>query len=76
RGALDWHQKFYDASLPVFKDLYESVKNGSETKRALDKNSQADYRESLEVELEEIRNSEIWRAGETVRSLRPENNKK
>ncbi|KAJ2490835.1 Bifunctional acetohydroxyacid reductoisomerase [Coemansia sp. RSA 2050] len=75
RGALDWHQKFYDASLPVFKDLYESVKNGSETKRALDKNSQPDYRESLEVELEEIRGSEIWRAGETVRSLRPENNK-
>ncbi|KAJ2813853.1 Bifunctional acetohydroxyacid reductoisomerase [Coemansia furcata] len=75
RGALDWHQKFYDASLPVFKDLYESVKNGTETKRALDKNSQPDYRESLEVELEEIRESEIWRAGKTVRSLRPENNK-
>ncbi|KAJ1942532.1 Bifunctional acetohydroxyacid reductoisomerase, partial [Kickxella alabastrina] len=65
RGALDWHQKFYDASLPVFKDLYESVRNGSECKRALDKNSQADYRESLEVELKEIRESEIWRAGET-----------
>ncbi|KAJ2154043.1 Bifunctional acetohydroxyacid reductoisomerase, partial [Coemansia sp. RSA 562] len=76
RGALDWHQKFYDASLPVFKDLYESVKNGTESQRALDKNSQPDYRESLEVELEEIRQAEIWRAGETVRSLRPENNKK
>ncbi|KAJ2456327.1 Bifunctional acetohydroxyacid reductoisomerase [Coemansia sp. RSA 2336] len=76
RGALDWHQKFYDASLPVFKDLYESVKNGTESQRALDKNSQSDYRESLEVELKEIRESEIWRAGETVRSLRPENNKK
>ncbi|KAI8324119.1 ketol-acid reductoisomerase [Martensiomyces pterosporus] len=75
RGALDWHQKFYDASLPVFKDLYESVKNGTESQRALDKNSQPDYRESLEVELEEIRESEIWRAGKTVRSLRPENNK-
>ncbi|KAJ2856592.1 Bifunctional acetohydroxyacid reductoisomerase [Coemansia erecta] len=75
RGALDWHQKFYDASLPVFKDLYESVRNGSETKRALDKNSQPDYRESLEVELKDIRESEIWRAGETVRGLRPENNK-
>ncbi|KAI9505066.1 Bifunctional acetohydroxyacid reductoisomerase [Coemansia spiralis] len=75
RGALDWHQKFYDASLPVFKELYESVKNGSESQRALDKNSQSDYRESLEEELKEIRESEIWRAGETVRSLRPENNK-
>ncbi|KAJ2502595.1 Bifunctional acetohydroxyacid reductoisomerase [Coemansia sp. RSA 1972] len=76
RGALDWHQKFYDASLPVFQDLYESVKNGTESQRALDKNSQPDYRESLEVELEEIHQAEIWRAGETVRSLRPENNKK
>ncbi|KAJ2770366.1 Bifunctional acetohydroxyacid reductoisomerase [Coemansia nantahalensis] len=75
RGALDWHQRFYDASLPVFKDLYESVKNGTESQRSLDKNSQADYRESLEVELKEIRDSEIWRAGETVRSLRPENAK-
>ncbi|KAJ1830399.1 Bifunctional acetohydroxyacid reductoisomerase [Coemansia sp. RSA 2711] len=75
RGALDWHQKFYDASLPVFKDLYESVKNGTESQRALDKNSQPDYRESLEVELKEIRESEIWRAGETVRGLRPENKK-
>ncbi|KAJ2707556.1 Bifunctional acetohydroxyacid reductoisomerase [Coemansia spiralis] len=75
RGALDWHQKFYDASLPVFEELYESVKNGTESQRSLDKNSQADYRESLEVELKDIRDSEIWRAGETVRSLRPENNK-
>ncbi|KAJ2161620.1 Bifunctional acetohydroxyacid reductoisomerase [Coemansia sp. RSA 552] len=76
RGALDWHQKFYDASLPVFKDLYESVKNGTESQRSLDKNSQADYRESLEKELKEISEAEIWRAGETVRGLRPENNKK
>ncbi|KAJ1733180.1 Bifunctional acetohydroxyacid reductoisomerase [Coemansia sp. RSA 1939] len=75
RGALDWHQKFYDASLPVFKELYESVKNGTESQRSLDKNSQADYRESLEVELKDIRDAEIWRAGETVRGLRPENNK-
>ncbi|KAJ2797468.1 Bifunctional acetohydroxyacid reductoisomerase [Coemansia guatemalensis] len=76
RGALDWHQKFYDASLPVFQDLYKSVKDGTESQRALDKNSQADYRESLEKELKEIRESEIWRAGETVRNLRPENAKK
>ncbi|KAJ2783933.1 Bifunctional acetohydroxyacid reductoisomerase [Coemansia javaensis] len=75
RGALDWHQKFYDAARPVFDELYESVKNGTESQRALDKNSQANYRESLEEELAEIRESEIWRAGKTVRSLRPENNK-
>ncbi|PVU91976.1 hypothetical protein BB561_004111 [Smittium simulii] len=76
RGALDWQQKFYDATSPVYKELYESVVNGTEVKRALDKNSQPTYREDLEVELAEIDNSEIWRAGKTVRSLRPENVKK
>ncbi|KAJ1674648.1 Bifunctional acetohydroxyacid reductoisomerase [Spiromyces aspiralis] len=73
RGALDWHQKFYDASMPVFKELYGRVVDGSESQRALDKNSQADYRESLEKELAEIRDSELWKTGRTVRQLRPEN---
>jgi len=40
---------------------------------AIDSNSQDDYREKLELELAELRNSEMWRAGKTVRSLRPEN---
>ncbi|OLY85011.1 Ketol-acid reductoisomerase, mitochondrial [Smittium mucronatum] len=75
RGALDWHQKFYDAALPVYKDLYKSVVDGTEVKRALDKNSQPDYREQLEVELKDIDDMEMWRSGSTVRSLRPENNK-
>ncbi len=34
-----------------------------------------DYREKLEVELKELRESEMWQAGKTVRSLRPENQK-
>ena len=34
---------------------------------------QPDYREKLEVELKELRESELWQAGKTVRSLRPEN---
>ena len=38
-------------------------------------NSQADYREKLEQELKELRESELWQAGKTVRSLRPENQK-
>ncbi|KAG2182256.1 hypothetical protein INT43_007183 [Umbelopsis isabellina] len=73
RGALDWWKPFYTASKPVFEDLYESTRNGSETARSLDRNSKADYREKLEAELREISDSEMWRAGETVRSLRPEN---
>ena len=35
--------------------------------------AQPDYREKLEAELKELRESELWQAGKTVRSLRPEN---
>ncbi|KAG0787176.1 hypothetical protein G6F26_002127 [Rhizopus arrhizus] len=73
RGALDWWKPFHDASKPVFEQLYQSVRDGSETARSLDRNSQPDYREKLEEELREIRESEIWRTGKTVRQLRPEN---
>jgi len=73
RGALDWAPKFRDAVTPVFKNLYQSVVLGKETKRVLDANSTADYREKLQKELDEIRNSEMWKAGAAVRSLRPEN---
>ncbi len=73
RGALDWYPRFKDALKPVFTELYESVKNGTETQRSLDFNSQPDYRERLEEELVTIRNMEIWRVGKEVRKLRPEN---
>lgn len=73
RGALDWKDKFRDAVAPVFEDLYESVATGNEAQRSIDSNSQADYREKLQVELDELHNSEMWRAGQTVRGLRPEN---
>lgn len=73
RGALDWWKKFRDATLPVFNDLYESVATGAESQRSIDSNSQDDYREKLEQELKELNESEMWQAGKTVRSLRPEN---
>ena len=73
RGALDWWKKFRDATAPVFKELYESVASGKESQRSIDSNSKTDYRENLEVELKELRESEMWQAGKTVRSLRPEN---
>lgn len=73
RGALDWWKKFRDATAPVFQELYESVSSGKESQRSIDSNSQTDYREKLEAELKELRESELWRAGAAVRSLRPEN---
>lgn len=71
RGALDWKNRFRDAVAPVFDDLYDSVKTGNEAKISIERNSQSDYREKLEVELKEIRESEIWKAGAEVRKLRP-----
>lgn len=73
RGALDWKDKFRDATAPVFAALYESVKTGNEARITLESNSKADYREKLDKELAAIRDSEMWRAGAAVRSLRPEN---
>jgi len=72
RGALDWFPKFYEASKPVFEKLYKSVEDGEETRITLKANSDPNYRKNLEKELKEIRESEMWRAGETVRKLRPE----
>jgi len=73
RGALDWRGKFKEAVVPVFDELYESVKSGNEARIVLDANSRDDYRDRLDQELMEIRESEMWRAGKAVRALRPEN---
>jgi hypothetical protein len=35
-----------------------------------------DYREHLDKELSEMRNSEMWRDGAAVRALRPENRRR
>ncbi|KAL4748620.1 6-phosphogluconate dehydrogenase [Aspergillus nidulans var. acristatus] len=75
RGAIDWSSRFKDNLKPLFNELYDSVRDGTETQRSLDYNSQKDYREKYEKEMQEIRDLEIWRAGKAVRSLRPENQK-
>jgi len=73
RGALDWRHQFRKAVEPVFDWLYESVVSGEQTRIVLESNSAPDYREKLGEELREMRESEMWRAGAAVRSLRPEN---
>lgn len=72
RGALDWMVPFHDAIKPVVERLYESVENGTEAQITIDANSSPDYREKLNDELRQMRESELWQAGATVRSLRPE----
>lgn len=71
RGALDWKGKFREATTPVFEKLYEEVSSGREAARVIEMGSKPDYREKLEAELKEIRESELWLTGAEVRKLRP-----
>ena len=73
RGALDWAPRFRDVLKPVINECYQRVISGQEAKIAIESNSQSDYREKLEKELEAVNNQEMWRAGRILRALRPEN---
>ena len=72
RGALDWKPRFKKAVLPVFEDLYARVRSGAETTRVLESCGAVDYQDTLAEELAEIHDSEMWRAGQATRSLRPD----
>lgn len=71
RGALDWRHRFRKAVEPVFDDLYDRVSTGKEAEVAIEAGQKEDYREKLEEELRELRESEMWQAGQQVRKLRP-----
>jgi ketol-acid reductoisomerase len=71
RGALDWKPRFKKAVMPVFKELYERVANGTETRRVLRSTGRPDYKQLLGKELSAMGNSEMWRAGKATRDLRP-----
>ncbi len=71
RGALDWKPRFKEAVMPVFKELYERVASGAETRRVIESIGGADYKEVLGKELAVMHNSEMWRTGQATRDLRP-----
>jgi len=73
RGALDWRHRFRQAVEPVYEELYASVASGEQTCIVLESNSAPDYKVKLDAELKEMRESEMWRVGAAVRSLRPDN---
>ena len=73
RGALDWRHKFRDAAKPVFDELYNSVATGNEARIVIEAGRDDNYREKLNAELKEMRESELWQTGQAVRKLRPEN---
>ncbi len=70
-GALRWRKRFREGTQPIFDSLYDLVAAGEETKIVLEKSKAANYRQKLADELKEMGNSEMWRAGTAVRSLRP-----
>ncbi len=70
-GALRWRNRFREVTKPLFDSLYELVAAGEETRIVLDRSKEANYRQKLSDELKAMGNSEMWRAGATVRSLRP-----
>jgi len=70
-GALRWKNRFREATKPVFDSLYDLVAAGEETRIVLEKSKEPNYKQKLADELKAMGNSELWRAGATVRSLRP-----
>tara|TARA_B110000037_G_C17109594_1_gene501273 strand:- start:79 stop:1206 length:1128 start_codon:yes stop_codon:yes gene_type:complete len=70
RGALDWRKEFEKINKPLIRHIYNEVKNGNETKNVINSNSNINYKEKLEKELEELNNEEIWKVGKQIRKLR------
>ncbi len=70
-GALKWRPIFYKANLPVFEQLYKSVKTGQETKEVIRDCGGPGYQQYLGKKLAEIHNNEMWLAGAAARNLRP-----
>jgi ketol-acid reductoisomerase len=75
-GALRWRERFRDGTKPLFDSLYDLVAAGEETRIVLERSKASDYRQKLADELKAMGNSEMWRTGTAVRSLRPQKPKK
>ena len=74
-GALRWRNRFRECTQPLFDSLYELVVSGEETRIVLEKSKDPNYRQKLNDELKKMGESELWQAGKTVRSLRPNQKK-
>jgi ketol-acid reductoisomerase len=75
-GALRWKERFRSATKPVFESLYELTATGEESRIVLERSKETNYKQKLADELKAMGNSELWRTGATVRSLRPSKQKK
>jgi len=71
RGALDWADIFHNELKPLIDYCYQRVSDGTEANRVINSNSDPDYREKLNEELEKINNQELWQVAAQIRKLRP-----
>ncbi|MEA2003833.1 MAG: hypothetical protein U9O53_02635, partial [archaeon] len=65
--VLTYQEAVREAVTPLMKKLYQSCKEGTEAKISLESNSQPDYREKLNAELDAIDASEMWTVGKEIR---------
>jgi len=70
-GALKWRPVFRKAVEPVFKKLYASTTSMKEAREVIRDTSRPDYKEFMAAKLQAMHDSEMWKCGEAVRSLRP-----
>lgn len=72
RGALDWAPRYEKVLKPLIEECYESVVRGDEARTVIRANSDPNYREQLDAELEAMDNQELWQAARVLRDFRPE----
>lgn len=74
RHLLSYFASGFDAAYialdPVLKDLYHDVSTGVIARRVIEANSKSDYRDTLNQELDDIRNSKLGQAATDVRLKR------
>lgn len=71
RGALDWAPRFADVLEPVIQECYDNVKSGKEADIVISSNSDDNYRDKLNEELDKMGDQELWKVGKLLRGLRP-----
>jgi len=70
-GALKWRPIFRKVNEPIFKRLYASTKKMQEAREVIRDTGRPDYKEFMAKKLQDMHDSEMWKAGEAVRALRP-----
>ena len=70
RGALDWAPIFEKEIKKIINNCYDSVISGEEANIVIKSNSNSNYRNKLQNELNCINNQELWYIAKQLRNLR------